>query len=88
MNSIRENIIETAAAVFGIARDSLNPHAPWKDYVADSLEVVAFILGVEEAFDVSFDDEEMAALDCLEDLIRAVERKLGDDPAAAVPSGR
>jgi hypothetical protein len=41
-------------------------------------------MGIEEGFEIGFTEAELVALDCLEDVVRAVERKLGGDPAIAV----
>jgi len=79
MKSIRERIYEVAASVFGIPIERLDPYAPWPVLVTDSEEVVEFVMAIEEAFEITFEDEESNSMKCLDDLVRAVERHLGED---------
>jgi acyl carrier protein len=83
MKSIRQQIIETVSVTFGVPVEDLNPGAPWSQ-LSDSLEVVEFVMAIEESFGIELPDEEVEAMKCLDDLIRAVERRLGDDPGEAV----
>jgi acyl carrier protein len=41
-------------------------------------------MALEEAFEIEFDDDEIATMKCLDDLVRAVEGHLGDEGAAGV----
>jgi hypothetical protein len=41
-------------------------------------------MAIEENFEIELPDEEVVAMKCLDDLIRAVERRLGDDPGEPV----
>ena len=83
MKSIRQQIIETVSVTLGVPVADLNPEAPWPQ-ISESLEVVELVMAIEEHFEIELPDEEVVAMTCLDDLIRAVERHLGDDPGAAV----
>src|SRR5437667_12314693 len=83
MKSIRQQIIEVVSVTFGVPVADLNPEAPWSQ-VSDSLEVVELVMAIEEHFEIELPDEEVVAMKCLDDLIRAVERRLGDDPGFPV----
>jgi acyl carrier protein len=83
MKSIRQQIIEAASVSFGVSVADLNPGAPWSE-LSDSLEVVELVMAVEEHFGIELPEEEVEAMKCLDDLIWAVERRLGDDPGDLV----
>ena len=83
MKSIRQQIIEAVSVSFGVPVADLNPGAPWPQ-ISDSLEVVEFVMAIEEHFEIELPDEEVVSMKCLDDLIRAVERRLDDDPGEAV----
>jgi len=83
MKSIRQQIIEAVAVSFGVPVADLNPEAPWSQ-LSDSLEVVELVMAIEEHFLIELPNEEVEAMKCLDDLIRAVERRLGDDPGDPV----
>src|SRR5260370_41125618 len=82
MKSIRQQIIEVVSVTLGVPVADLNPEAPWSQ-LSDSqdLEVVELVMAIEEGFEIELPDEEMK---CLDDLIRAVERRLDDDPGVPV----
>ena len=48
------------------------------------MKVVDLVMAAEAAFDIELDDDDMDSLKCLEDLVPAVEKHLGDDGAAGV----
>ena len=83
MKSIRQQIIEVVSVAFGVPEADLNPREPWSR-LSDSLEVVGLAMAIEEHFEVELPEEELASMKCLDDLIRAVERRLGDDPGEPV----
>ena len=83
MKSIRQQIIDTVSLTFGVPVADLNPEAPWSE-ISDSLEVVELAMVIEEHFGIALPDEEVEAMKCLDDLIRAVERRLDDDPGEPV----
>ncbi len=83
MKSIRQRIIEMVSVALGVPVADLNPGAPWSQ-LSDSLEVVGLVMAIEEHFEVELPDEEVESMKCLDDLIRAVERRLGDDPGEPV----
>src|SRR5260370_641361 len=80
MKSIRQQIIEAVSVTLGVPVADLNPEAPWSQ-LSDSLDVVELVMAIEEGFEIELPDEEMK---CLDDLIRAVERRLDDDPGVPV----
>ena len=82
MKSIRQQIIEAVSVTLGAPVADLNPEAPWSQ-LSDSqdLEVVELVMAIEEHFEIELPDEEVK---CLDDLIRAVERRLDDDPGVPV----
>src|SRR6266566_5229323 len=85
MKSIRQQIIEAVSVTLGVPVADLNPEAPWSQ-LSDSqdLEVVELVMAIEEHFEIELPDEEVLTMKCLDDLIRAVERRLDDDPGDPV----
>ena len=70
---------------FGVPVENIDPAAPWSA-LGDSLDIVESVMALEEAFDIELEGADVEELKCPEDLIRAIERRLGDDdPAVSVP---
>jgi acyl carrier protein len=67
----------------GIPAEDINPGTPWSK-LQDSLEMVELVMAIEEHFGIELPDEEVVEMKCLDDLIRAVERRRGDDPGDPV----
>jgi acyl carrier protein len=80
MKTPRQQIYEMAAEALDVPYDQIRPEAPWEDYGGDSLAVVEMVLTVQEHFGIALDTTELEDMQCLNDLVRVVERKLGEDP--------
>src|SRR5258708_35659878 len=83
MKSIREQIIEAVSVNFGTPEADIDSEAPWPQ-ISESVEVVELVMAIEQHFEIELPDEEVVSMKCLDDLIRAVERRLGDDPGEPV----
>ncbi|MBZ5619994.1 MAG: acyl carrier protein [Acidobacteriia bacterium] len=80
MKTPRQQIYEMAAEALEVPFDQIRPEAPWEDYGGDSLAIVELVMAVQEHFSISLQAAEMEEMKCLNDLVRAVEQKLGEDP--------
>ncbi len=54
------------------------PTASFKDFDADSLDIVQILVAVEDTYDIELDDEEMQDLTDMGGFIGYVERKIGE----------
>jgi len=80
MKAPRQQICEMAAEALDVPAGQIRPEAPWEDYGGDSLAVVEMVLSVQEHFRITLQSADLDELKCLDDLVRVVERKLGQDP--------
>ena len=54
------------------------PTASFKDFDADSLDIVQILVAVEDTYDIELDDEEMQNLTNMGGFVGYVERKIGE----------
>ncbi len=80
MKTTRQQIYEMAAEALDVPTGQIQPEAPWEEYGGDSLAVVEMVLSVQEHFRITLQTADLDELKCLDDLVRVVERKLGEDP--------
>lgn len=66
-----ENLIKEQLHV-----NEINPSATLSTYGLDSLDVVEFLLSLEEKFSISFESEETKDVKTVGDLLKLVEKKL------------
>jgi acyl carrier protein len=74
LNSIREVAVE----VLAVEPDQVTEEARFKeDLNADSLDLVEFVMGIEEKFDVSVPEEELDGVNTVGDAVTLVLGKVG-----------
>jgi acyl carrier protein len=74
LNSIREVAVE----VLAVEPDQVTEEARFKeDLNADSLDLVEFVMGIEEKFDVSVPEEELEGVNTVGDAVTLVLGKVG-----------
>ena len=66
-----ENLIKEQLHV-----NEIDPSATLSTYGLDSLDVVEFLLSLEEKFSISFESEETKDVKTVSDLLKLVEKKL------------
>jgi acyl carrier protein len=81
---IRDFIYDAVRSACPAVPERFDPKAPWKELGIDSLIVVEIVMAIEEAFEVAFDESDLISMECVDDLVRATENRLGDDGAAGV----
>lgn len=74
---VKEKVFEVIAEVCEVDKSEVTLESSVGDFPAwDSMGHLAILSNVEEAFDISFDPEEMMELEDASDIIKAVEAKL------------
>lgn len=72
-----EKIIEIVATTCEVDKSEVTENSTVGDFPAwDSMGHLAILNAVEEAFDISFEPEEMMELEDVSDIVKAVEEKL------------
>lgn len=59
-----------------VDRSAVTPRSRFADFGLDSVEAMALVAQVEERYGVSVDEDELARIATLRELVRAVERLL------------
>lgn len=74
-----EKIIEIVASTCEVEKSEVSGDSAVGDFPAwDSMGHLSILTNVEEAFDISFDPEEMMELEDVNDIVNAVEKKLAE----------
>lgn len=74
---VKEKVFEVIAEVCEVDKSEVTLESSVGDFPAwDSMGHLAILSNVEEAFDISFDPEEMMELEDASDIIKAVEAKI------------
>ena len=72
-----EKVIEIIASTCEVDRSEVTGDSTVGDFPAwDSMGHLSILTNVEEAFDISFEPEEMMELEDVNDIVKAVEEKL------------
>ena len=72
-----EKIVEIVAATCEVDKSEVTESSTVGDFPAwDSMGHLAILNAVEEAFDISFEPEEMMELEDVKDIVEAVNQKL------------
>ena len=72
-----EKIIEIVATTCEVDKSEVTENSTVGDFPAwDSMGHLAILNAIEEAFDISFEPEEMMELEDVSDIVKAVEEKL------------
>ena len=73
---ILERVIEIVAKTCEVDKNEVNGNSSVGDFPAwDSMGHLAILNAVEEAFDISFEPEEMMELEDVNDIVKAVDAK-------------
>lgn len=74
---VKEKVFEVIAEVCEVDKSEVTLESSVGDFPAwDSMGHLAILSNVEEAFDISFDPEEMMELEDASDIIKAVDAKI------------
>jgi len=74
---ILEKVIEIVAAACDVEKSEVSENSMVGDFPAwDSMGHLSILSGVEEAFDISFEPEEMMEMEDVKDIVAAVGAKL------------
>ena len=74
---ILEKVIEIVASICDVAKSEVSENSTVGDFPAwDSVGHLSILSGVEEAFDISFEPEEMMEMEDVKDIVAAVKGKL------------
>ena len=74
---VKEKVFEVIAEVCEVDKSEVTLESSVGDFPTwDSMGHLAILSNVEEAFDISFDPEEMMELEDASDIIKAVEAKI------------
>ena len=77
-NEALSNIRDVAVEVLAVEPDQVTEEARFKeDLNADSLDLVEFVMGIEEKFDVSVPEEELEGVATVGDAVTLVLGKVG-----------
>ncbi len=72
-----EKVIEIVATTCEVEKSEVNENSTVGDFPAwDSMGHLAILNAIEEAFDISFEPEEMMELEDVKDIVAAVNAKL------------
>lgn len=72
-----EKVIEIVASTCSVEKSEVNENSTVGDFPAwDSVGHLSILSSVEEAFDISFEPEEMMEMEDVKDIVEAVKGKL------------
>lgn len=72
-----EKVVEIIAGICDVQKNEINEKSTIGDFPAwDSVGHLTILSSVEEAFDISFEPEEMMELEDVKDIVEAVNAKL------------
>lgn len=77
INEIKNKVCEIIAGICGVAPSEITENSSVGDYPQwDSVGHLSILSQVEEAFDISFEPEEMMDIEDVNDIIKTVNAKL------------
>ena len=75
MDDIESRVIEVVAKEFAVPENCVEPSSSLIDDLgADTLDIVGFVMGLEEEFDVTIPEEDSDSLETVGEAISLVER--------------
>ncbi|EEI87383.1 acyl carrier protein [Anaerococcus lactolyticus] len=72
---IREQLLKLAEENLDIDTSNLDFESKISDMDIDSIDLVDFIMVIEEEFDIEFTDEELDEIETLSDIVSLIESK-------------
>lgn len=77
MTDVLEKVMEIVATTCGVDRSEVTETSMVGDFPTwDSMGHLSILSGVEEAFEISFEPEEMMEMEDVKDIVAAVRQKL------------
>lgn len=74
---IFEQVCGLIAEQFGVSADSLSAQTNLKEELsADSIDVVELIMALEEKFDVTIEDEDVANIETISDIVEYINARI------------
>lgn len=72
---IREELIELAKENLDINEDEIDFEKEITDYDIDSIDMLDFIMAIEDKYDIEFSDDELDEIEKFSDVISLIESK-------------
>ncbi len=72
---LREELKELAGENLDIDVENLDFSTKIDDLDIDSIDLLDFIMSIEEKYDIEFSDDELDQIDSLEDIVAIIEKK-------------
>lgn len=81
--SVSERLMQMAARRSGLDTQAIDPQAPFSELGIDSLSLAELLFDIDDAFGVDVDNNKLANLRCVNDLVALIEREIAArDPAS------
>lgn len=77
--TIFEKVREMVVDRFGVNESTVTPEMSFVDLGADSLDLVEFVMLVEDTFKLSFENKTISELNTIEDAVSYIYQKLNDE---------
>ena len=78
MDQIAQSIIAEIAACCGLNSDSVTTDAWLVEYGSDSVNSLELLMGLEDRYDISLSDEEIAEIVTVSDVISIIQTKVSE----------
>ena len=76
--SVEETVKKIVTKIVRKPETDFTPTATFKDFNADSLDIVQILVAVEDAFDIEIQDEDLQEVANMEGFIAYIERKVAE----------
>ena len=76
--SVEETVKRIVTKIVRKPDTDFTPTATFKDFEADSLDIVQILVAVEDTFDIELDDEELQNITDMAGFIAYIERKVAE----------
>ncbi len=76
--TVEETVKSIAARILRKPDLDFGPAATFKDFGADSLDIVQILVAVEDAYDIELDEDELQNVTDVAGFVSYVERKVGE----------
>lgn len=76
---VLDKIREIISDKLGIKEDEITMESTFEDLGADSLDIVEFIMAIEDEYDIQVADEEVEKVETVGDVVEYIETLVGDE---------
>ena len=76
--SVEERVRKIVTKIVRKPDTDFTPTATFKDFDADSLDIVQILVAVEDAFDIEIQDEELQDITDMGGFVACIERKIAE----------